>query len=93
MPQKRTSTHPRSGREEAQRRYPAPLGPCERCGEKPARERHHISGDTLDNRRENLLFLCVRCHMVVDGRLEVFREWGRRNGPTLVLRRWRKNSV
>ena len=70
MPRKRTSTHPQSGRQEAQRRYPYPLGPCERCAVKPARERHHVDGNTLDNRRENLLFLCTRCHMAVDGRLD-----------------------
>lgn len=89
MPRKRTSTSVASGHQEAQRLYPDPLGDCEMCGTEPAHDRHHIDGNTLDNRRVNVWFLCVRCHMAIDGRLEALREWGRRNGPTLVLRRWR----
>lgn len=44
------------------------LGPCEKCGA-PARDRHHIDGDTGNNVPENLTALCRRCHMEVDGRL------------------------
>ena len=50
----------------AQRMYS--LGDCERCGKK-ATDRHHVDGDTGNNVRANLMFLCRRCHMVVDGRL------------------------
>ena len=41
---------------------------CERCGEEPAKDRHHIDGNTAHNARANLTFLCRRCHMEVDGR-------------------------
>lgn len=61
-------THPQTGRYRAQRRYPD-LGTCERCGARPAIDRHHVNGDVFDNRRENLSFLCNRCHQEVDGRL------------------------
>lgn len=53
-------------RERAQRMYP--LEDCEKCGKK-AVDRHHINGDTGDNRRENIMLLCRRCHMAEDGRL------------------------
>lgn len=90
MPRKRTATTPHSGREEAIRRYPAPLGPCERCQVKPARERHHVSGDTLDNRRENLMFLCTRCHMAIDGRLEALRASAPGRARKAIDTRWRR---
>lgn len=61
--------HPSVGREKARRLYPM-LGPCEVCGARPAAERHHKSGDTDDNQRENILLVCRTCHRVVDGRLE-----------------------
>ena len=46
---------------------------CEDCG-KPAIDRHHVDGDTGNNARENVRFLCRRCHMVADGRLERTKE-------------------
>lgn len=58
---------PTTKRARAQRLYA--LGDCERCGAK-ATDRHHIDGDTGNNVRANLMFLCRRCHMTVDGRLE-----------------------
>ena len=61
--------NPKSGRARAGRAYPE-IGDCERCG-LPARDRHHIDGDTLNNDRSNVLFVCRRCHMELDGRIVV----------------------
>jgi 5-methylcytosine-specific restriction endonuclease McrA len=47
-------------------------GSCERCGIAEWRGRpitmalHHISGDRLDNRLENLELLCPNCHSQTD---------------------------
>lgn len=56
-------------RARAQRIYP--LGICQNCG-KPATERHHIDRDTGNNQSSNILILCRRCHMQMDGRLTEF---------------------
>jgi hypothetical protein len=61
----------RGGRTRAIREYPP--GPCTRCGD-PKGERHHVNGDTSDNRPENIAMLCRRCHMATDGRLAEVRE-------------------
>ena len=53
-------------RARARRRYP--LGPCEKCGA-PGTDRHHKDGNLDDYSRENILILCRKCHMVIDGRL------------------------
>lgn len=51
---------------------------CEMCGLSSSRsqplslELHHINGDGLDNRLENLLLLCPNCHSQTD-------TWGGRN--------------
>jgi hypothetical protein len=60
----------------ARRLYPV-LGTCEHCQRVPATDRHHQNGDAQDNRRENLAFLCRRCHMKVDGRAEQLAEAAR----------------
>lgn len=62
------SATPAAGRAKARRRY-AVLGMCERCGLVPAEDRHHVDGDPQNNERTNVVFLCTRCHMAVDGRL------------------------
>jgi hypothetical protein len=86
MPPKPTS-HAKTGRETARRLYPDPLGPCEDCGSAPATHRHHVNGDTHDNRRANLRFLCPRCHMTGDGRLASFTETGRRSLAAIAAAR------
>lgn len=58
-----------AGRARAERIYTV-LGNCERCGLVPAFDRHHRDGDTHNNARENVLFLCRACHQIVDGRAE-----------------------
>lgn len=89
---------PENGRRTARRLYPI-IGDCERgCGDK-AVERHHIDGDTTNNVRSNVLFLCRRCHMKEDGRLDTFMETSRSkrgylppqpcvNCGAMVTRRW-----
>jgi hypothetical protein len=52
---------------------------CERCGisewqgEPLSMQLHHKNGNGLDNRLENLEFLCANCHSLTD-------TWGGRNG-------------
>ena len=59
------------GRREAQRRFD--LGECEfGCG-KRARDRHHLDGDPTNNAPANVMRLCRRCHMLLDGRLTAVR--------------------
>jgi hypothetical protein len=55
-----------TGNNRAERWYK--LKPCVRCGGKA--ERHHKDGNTLNNKPENIAFLCRRCHMKSDGRLD-----------------------
>lgn len=57
-----------SGRMRARRMYPI-VGSCELCGAK-AKDRHHINGDTFDNDPSNIMFVCRKCHMDIDGRLK-----------------------
>ncbi len=70
-----------AGRQRAWRKY-RDLGPCARC-KKPATERHHISGNVLDNSPENIQPVCRHCHMVLDGRISV-SSGGDAEGPTLA---------
>ena len=67
----------RGGRTRAIRAY-VDVGPCERCGN-PKAERHHRDGNTAHNEAENIGILCRRCHMKADGRLDEFKESGRKN--------------
>ena len=69
----------KGGRGRAQRLYPV-VKPCERCGKKKA-ERHHRDNNTANNEPSNIHFLCRRCHMEIDGRLERFRQVAKRPGP------------
>lgn len=43
---------------------------CESCRCVPPRDRHHVDANTLNNDRSNILFLCRRCHQIIDGRYE-----------------------
>lgn len=67
---KGNSARSETKRARAQRAYA--LESCEKCGE-PATDRHHIDGDTGNNERTNIMLLCRRCHMEIDGRLSNFR--------------------
>ncbi len=58
-----------TGHWRARQKYPV-IGNCERCVEKPATDRHHKDGNTLNNDRSNVAFLCRKCHMEEDGRME-----------------------
>ncbi len=55
-----------SGRHRAARKFTINL--CEKCLQK-AIDRHHKDNNVRNNDRSNLLFLCRKCHMKVDGRL------------------------
>lgn len=69
-------------RNRAQRWFPIAGETCERCQQTPAIDRHHIDGDPGNNVRENISFLCRRCHMEADGRMEGFvAARGGRRGP------------
>lgn len=46
--------------------------PCEYCGNKA--EIHHIDGNKLNNDPKNIRWLCRRCHMIEDKRLEKWIE-------------------
>lgn len=64
----------KSGRTRAGRMFPA-KPQCESCGEIGKRiDRHHVDGDTLNNTPENIQFLCRRCHMTADGRINRMSE-------------------
>ena len=58
---------PDGGRQRARKIFK--IDKCERCGKK-ASDRHHRDGNTANNKRSNVFFLCRRCHMLEDGRLE-----------------------
>lgn len=60
-----------AGRRRAQKLFPV-IGKCAKCPSK-AKDRHHIDGDTSNNDPSNIEFVCRRCHMAEDGRLERLR--------------------
>jgi hypothetical protein len=60
-----------AGRMRARARYKI-IDRCTHCG-KPATDRHHVDGNTLNNEPENVAPLCRRCHMALDGRLDALR--------------------
>lgn len=63
-------TNPRSGRTRAEKMFPCPKG----------LERHHINGDSTDNRPENIEFLTRKEHMIKDGRMAVFKKTSFKKG-------------
>lgn len=79
----------KSGRSRAARMFPEPHN-CQKCGATDCRiDRHHIDGDTVNNASENIAFLCRRCHMAADGRLEKLKQLAKENQPNAVAARWR----
>lgn len=76
-PRKNPSQTEAAGREFARRWFPMPEL-CQRCGQKPPYDRHHIDGNTLNNDPSNVAFLCRSCHQETDGRKEMLRELGRK---------------
>jgi hypothetical protein len=59
---------PQTGRAHARRLLPV-IGVCAECERAPATERHHWDGDAGNNDR-NVVPVCRRCHMRLDGRLD-----------------------
>jgi hypothetical protein len=51
---------PKTGRGRALKQYPV-LGACVQCGQ-PARHRHHVDRNPLNNEPENVQLLCTTCH-------------------------------
>ena len=77
----------KSGRTRAERKYT--VAKCEKCGSENKRlDRHHIDGNTKNNNRSNVVVLCRKCHMVVDGRYKKLVETAKRNQPKAVAARW-----
>jgi hypothetical protein len=70
--QKRLHQDRTTNRRTARRRFSLEGKACEICGI-AATDRHHKNADTSDNSAENIAFLCRRCHMEEDGRLEALR--------------------
>ena len=78
----------RSGRSRAERLF-VQKQPCSKCGASGVRiDRHHKDNNTLNNEPCNIEFLCRKCHMEVDGRLNGFIELAKLNQPKAVAARW-----
>jgi hypothetical protein len=71
---------PDTGRDRARRWFPLPTVCCE-CEVAPATERHHLDGNPLNN-TNNVLPVCRRCHMRLDGRLDHIQALGRYRSKT-----------
>ena len=78
------------GRSRAQRLYEAKS--CEMCGALDA-ERHHRDHNTLNNESSNIIFVCRRCHMMEDGRLNRFRETAATYRLEATVARYRQIGV
>jgi hypothetical protein len=77
-----STTTEAGGRQYARRRFPL-LAVCAECEVAPATERHHWDGDPTNNVR-NVVPLCHRCHLRIDGRLDAARGRIRRLQATTV---------
>ena len=52
-----------AGRNRTRRTYRSMAGlPCSDCTTRQGRDRHHHDGNPLNNRPDNILWLCRRCH-------------------------------
>lgn len=56
------------GRQRARRNFKNSM-PCIVCG-KLKTDRHHVNGNTADNTKENIMWLCRRHHQEKDGRIK-----------------------
>lgn len=65
-----------SGRARARKLY-TPTE-CEICGDKA--EIHHIDHDTMNNKADNITFLCRYHHQLVDGRIEQLKRQAKQAG-------------
>ena len=65
--------NPNAGRKRARHRFNLPEK-CDNCHRRKPIDRHHIDEDTTNNKRSNILFLCRRCHMEIDGRLDALKQ-------------------
>ena len=70
------------GRGRALRTFRTP-SPCIKCGAGNS-ERHHADGNTSNNTVDNIVWLCRRCHMEEDGRLEAATEQARRRHAVAI---------
>lgn len=68
------SNNPAAGGRRAKRRKK--LGKCERCRKRPATDRHHKDANKFNNSPSNLMGLCRKCHMIIDGRIKRRNEKG-----------------
>ena len=59
---------PNTGRQRARKAFPG-QHVCEVEGCVKQAERHHKDGDTFNNDRSNIAFLCPRHHRIADGRM------------------------
>lgn len=64
----------RRGQQLAHELYPD-MDNCEMC-DKPAYDIHHKDKNRLNNNRSNVMFLCRKHHMEIDGRLEILKQNG-----------------
>ena len=71
---------PDNKRKRVRRRYA--LTNCEVCG-KPGRDRHHKNANLNDISPGNIIILCRRCHMAIDGRIDKLRVIERKKRPPL----------
>lgn len=65
------------GRRRAIKMYPIEGMVCEVC-DRVSTERHHRDGNAANNNKDNVMFLCRRCHMELDGRLVKMATYERR---------------
>ncbi len=67
------AARPDTGRQRARALFP--LGPCEQCGAAGV-DRHHKDDNPLNNDASNVVVLCRKCHMHIDGRAVQFPALG-----------------
>jgi hypothetical protein len=63
---------------------------CENCGRKYTLDIHHKDGNHKNNVVENLIKVCRRCHMILDGR---FKNLNHNNSGTGMCKEVQDNGV